>query len=161
MPRACARLFEHAARWHRLRVLHLANVAFPPAPSWDTFVFPVLPALAMLSVHNATNVPVRAVAALVCGPAGAPEVCSVRLVDCYVESIWGGRVRRRHVERAAAEVEVGRKGEEGDNGGGGVEVEERELRIRIRRVRAVVVCEAVNERIEGGDRVLDGITILE
>jgi hypothetical protein len=77
------------------------------------------------------------VAALLCSE-GMDNLEEVRLVDTYIESIWGWRIRRSNIEVAAAEL----IGEEG-----------------IERVRRLVVCEGKTERIMGGDR-LDGMGIL-
>jgi hypothetical protein len=147
VPNACAHLFARAARWTHLRALHLTSVVFPP-PS-QLFAFPAFPALETLYIGRATCFPVRPVAVLVCAPgAAAMALRNVRLVDCYVESIWGGRVRRRDIEGVAAE--------QWEADGGSKDAGE-----RVRRVRQIVVCEALTERIEGGDRVVDGMTILE
>lgn len=77
------------------------------------------------------------------------KLSHVGLEDCYVESIWGERVRRSHLERAALELNVE-----------GYEIERGE------RVRTIVVCSAMYERIEGGDRVTlrgdgQGVALLE
>lgn len=63
----------------------------------------------------------------------------VRLVDAYSGSIWGLRIRRSDVERAAVLMSpgVGVLGEE----------------LIISRIRKLVTCERVTERIFGGDRV--------
>ncbi len=73
---------------------------------------------------------------MVCIP-GQENLESVRLVDAYMESIWGPRIRRGDVERAAVGLGRGK-----DN--------EQEL---VERVRKLVRCEAKTERIMGGDRV--------
>ncbi|KAI0037062.1 hypothetical protein K488DRAFT_81557 [Vararia minispora EC-137] len=150
VPAACTNLFARAARWTQLRSLHLANIAFPPPQ--ELFAFPALRALEELYIGQATFFPVPALAVLVCTQ-DMGVLRSVRLVDCYVESIWGGRVRRGLIERVAAiwwETD-------------GVDYAKcaREAGERVRRVRETVMCEARTERIEGGDRVADGMLILE
>lgn len=113
---------------------------------------------------------------------------SVRLVDCYVESIWGSRVRRSDVERAACELPLfasestslssashphsvvpGNKVSYSFDSGIGLEEEDytevearRRRRDRVEEVRRIVTCEAVTERIMGGDRVeAEGRMMLE
>lgn len=80
---------------------------------------------------------------MVCIP-GQDNLESVRLVDAYRESIWGPRIRRGDVERAAVGLGLG-KGTEEDI---------------VARVRKLVRCEARTERIMGGDRV-EGLSTLE
>lgn len=162
-----------------------------------------MPKLKRLYIGQATFVPLGALAAWICdGDAFANidvegvdstrrerELESVRLVDCYVESIWGSRVRRSDVERAACELPLfasessflssashPRSGVSGnkvsysfDSGIGlededNTEVEARKRRRdrAVERVRRVVTCEAVTERIMGGDRVeAEGRMMLE
>jgi hypothetical protein len=83
------------------------------------------------------------------------SLTSVRLVDCYVESIWGPRLRRADLERAVLEAQCGGNSliGEGERGGGRYDAE-------LDRVRAVVRCEALTERIIGGDRA-DGLGVFE
>ncbi|VDB85135.1 unnamed protein product [Peniophora sp. CBMAI 1063] len=155
VPDACTRVFAHAVHWSSLRTLFLSNVAFPssrspdmspssspptsiftsPAPVvQEIFAFPVMPALERMDLRNATFLPIKALAKLVCDDR-TQRLSHVGLQDCYVESIWGERVRRSHLERITQEFEGGRQPE------------------RIGRVRVIVVCSAMYERIEGGDRV--------
>jgi len=69
----------------------------------------------------------------------------VRLVDCYVESIWGLHLRRADLERAMGQVQcsgISLVGEDERNGG-------RHYDAALDRIRTVVRCEALNERIIG------------
>lgn len=107
-----------------------------------------MPALERMILRNATFLPVKALAKLVCTDT-MERLSHVELQDCYVESIWGERVRRSHVERAALELIAGDERPES-----------------IDRVRTAVVCSAMYERIEGGDRVTlrgdgQGVALLE
>lgn len=68
---------------------------------------------------------------------------SVRLVDTYRESIWGPRIRRSDLERAALSFQIDLQPED-----------------RVRRIRQIVKCEALTERIMGGDRV-EGLSSLD
>lgn len=161
-----------------------------------------------LYIGQATFVPLGALAAWICDSgcfsdldvesldrtrrekdATVGELESVRLVDCYVESIWGSRVRRSDVERAACElplfasesssfssashphsIVLGNKVSYSFDSGIGLEEEDHtEVEARRRRrdravekVRRIVTCEAVTERIMGGDRVeAEGRMMLE
>lgn len=78
---------------------------------------------------------------MICLP-GQDSLELVRLVDAYSESIWGPRIRRRDIEKAALALETGSQEEV------------------IAKVRRLVKCEAMNERIMGGDRV-EGPSILD
>jgi len=144
-------LFARFRMWTGLRDLHLANIAFPQLPVGDAAgLFPTLPALRTLYLGQATLVPVVPLAGLVCDPQ-MHSLTIVRLVDCYVESIWGPRLRRADLERAVlqaqcSEISLVTGGEHHD--------------MALGRIRAVVWCEALTERIIGGDRA-DGIGVFE
>jgi hypothetical protein len=66
----------------------------------------------------------------------------VRLVDAYSESIWGPRLRRSDVEKAAETL-----------------CHTDDQNAVIARIKMVVTCEKKTERIMGGDRV-EGTHIL-
>ena len=81
----------------------------------------------------------------------------VRLVDCYVESIWGPRVRRADLERVVVQAQVQDGGiplvgDDAQCGGYNDTV--------LDRIRTIVRCEALTERIIGGDRA-DGLGVFE
>ena len=89
---------------------------------------------------QATLVPVVPLAHLI----RDPEMKS-RLVGCYVESIWGRRIRRAVLERAAVQPQCG--------GASKLSVgEDERCDMALDRVRTVVRCEALAEGIMGGDR---------
>jgi hypothetical protein len=68
----------------------------------------------------------------------------IRLVDAYEESIWGRRMRRADIEKAAlSQMEATRDPE-----------------YILARIRSIVRCEAMHERIMGGDRS-EGLVVLE
>ena len=82
----------------------------------------------------------------------------VRLVDCYVESIWGPRVRRADLERVVVQAQHGGiplalDGDDVRRGGGHCDTV-------LDRIRTIVRCEALTERIIGGDRA-DGLGVFE
>jgi len=145
-------LFAHFRTWTTLKDLHLSNIAFPG----DTKgVFPILPTLHTLYIGRATLVPVSPLARLLCDPQMS-LLTTVGLVDCYVESIWGPRLRWVDLEQAVVEIHIPR-GELSDE-----EAEQTRRRSAkiLDRIRAVVRCEALTERIIGGDRV-DGFGVFE
>lgn len=145
-------LFVHFSAWTRLQNLHLSNIAFPG----DTKgLFPILPTLRTLYIGQATLVPVAPLACFLCDPQMS-LLTTVRLVDCYVESIWGPRLRRVDLEHAVVEIHTprGKLLEEGAE-----QCRRRSAKI-LDRIRTVVRCEALTERIIGGDRV-DGLGVFE
>ena len=109
----------------------------PPKP-----LLPQLPSLRTLYLGQATLVNPNSIAAMVCL---SKQECleSVRLVDTYRESIWGPRIRRSDLERAALSFQIDLQPED-----------------RVRRIRQIVKCEALTERIMGGDRV-EGLSSLD
>lgn len=138
-------LFKHFRTWTRLRDLHLSNIAFPG----DTKgLFPILHTLRTLYIGRATLVPVVPLARLLCDPQMS-LFTTVRLVDCYVESIWGPRLRRVGLEHVVVETHIYR-GELFDED---AEQSRRRSAKMLDRIRTVVRCEALTERIIGGDRV--------
>lgn len=149
-------LFGRFRAWTRLRDLHLSNIAFPRETEG---LFPALPTLRTLHLGQATLVPVVPLACFVCDPR-MNSLKIVRLVDCYVESIWGPRVRRADLERAVVQARRGdgipSVGEDGRRWGGlGGQHD-----TLLERIRTIVRCEALTERIIGGDRA-DGLGVFE
>jgi hypothetical protein len=144
-------LFGHFRTWTRLQDLYLSNIAFPG----DTKgLFPILPTLRTLYIGRATLVPVTPLVHLLCDPQMS-LLTTVRLVDCYVESIWGPRLRRVDLEHAVVQFQIppGELLAEPSTG-------RRRCAKILDRIRTVVRCEALTERIIGGDRV-DGLGIFE
>lgn len=135
--------------------MHLANIAFPR----DTEgLFPTLPTLRTLYLGQATLFPVVPLAGFLCDPQ-MKSLKVVRLVDCYVESIWGPRVRRADLERVVAVQVQGLQH-------GGIPLVGDDARCGghydtvLDRIRTIVRCEALTERIVGGDRA-DGLGVFE
>ena len=87
------------------------------------------------------------------GNSGLKEI---RLVDAYQESIWQERIRRKDLETVAMEVAAS-----------GVRIDswyhastgEIDSDAVLGRIRKIVSCEALTERIVGGDRA-EGMTTL-
>ena len=152
MPTATLFLFGAMAVWTNIEQLTLTNIAFPSdIPTiGDSTVgiaqrersFPLLPSLRVLYIGQATLFMPSAIAHMLFTP-GQERLEQVRLVDTYKESIWGSRVRRRDVEKAALSLQLDLSPEA---------IKE--------RVKKVVKCEAKTERIMGGDRV-EGMNVLE
>jgi hypothetical protein len=137
-------LFARFRMWTKLQDLHLSNIAFPRD---TTEFFPSIPTLRKLYLGQATLVPIVPLACLLCDPQ-MKSLIIVRLVDCYVESIWGPRLRRADLERAVVQAHLA------DEKFGG------HYDTVLDRIRTVVRCEALTERIIGGDRV-ERLGILE
>ncbi|KAI0267278.1 hypothetical protein BC834DRAFT_69501 [Gloeopeniophorella convolvens] len=135
-------LFKRFQSWTRLQDLHLSNISFPKDIEG---LFPPLPTLRSLYLGQATLVPVVPLArALIDPQMGA--LTTVRLVDCYVESIWGPRLRRRDLERAVTRLCTG------NTPLANLERDDARSAPALHRVGAIVRCEARTERIIGGDR---------
>jgi len=76
----------------------------------------------------------------------------IRLVDAYKECIWQERIRRRDLETVAMEVASSDSWYHAPSG----EIDSDRV---LRRIRKIVACEALTERIMGGDRA-EGMTTL-
>ena len=145
-------LFTRFRAWTRLQNLHLSNIAFPE----DTKeLFPILPTLRTLYIGRATLVPVAPLARLLCDPQMS-LLTAVRLVDCYVESIWGPRLRRVDLEHVMVDILIPTDELLEEE----VEQSRRRSTETLDRIRTVVRCEALTERIIGGDRG-DGLGVFE
>lgn len=136
--------------WTNIHHITITNLSFPSDDlglhtsfSYDKPLLPALPTLRTLYLGQATLLRPGAVAAMISIP-GQDNLESIRLVDAYKESIWGPRIRRGDVERAAMGLGIGIGNK-------------KEL---IERVRKLVRCEARTERIMGGDRV-EGLASLD
>lgn len=148
VPTAAFYLFRAIRTWTRIVHITITSVSFPSDElglhgplAHDMPLLPVIPTLRTLSLGQATLLPPGSVAAMICLP-GQDSLELVRLVDAYSESIWGSRIRRRDVERAAVALIKGAP---------------EDIIVKVRRL---VRCEAKTERIMGGDRV-EGLQVLE
>ncbi|KAH9941529.1 hypothetical protein B0H21DRAFT_752328 [Amylocystis lapponica] len=148
VPAATFYLFRAVRAWAHVEHITLTNLSFPSddlglhGPLLSSApLLPLIPSLRTLYLGQATFLPPSAVALMVCHP---DQRCLelVRLVDAYGESIWGQRIRRKDVEKAAGSLNV------------------RKRDALVAQVRRLVRCEAKTERIMGGDRV-EGLLILE
>ena len=73
-----------------------------------------------------------------------PALEQIRLVDAYLGSIWGSRVRTDDVQRSLGDMSS-------DKVLG--YTEEDDLRLRSERLSSILKCEGKTERIIGGDRM--------
>jgi hypothetical protein len=87
------------------------------------------------------------------GDSGLGEI---RLVDAYKESIWQERIRRRDLETVAMEVASSDTPVDSCYHAPTGEIDSEAL---LGRIREIVSCEALTERIMGGDRA-GGMTTL-
>ncbi|KAK7683084.1 hypothetical protein QCA50_013757 [Cerrena zonata] len=142
VPTATHHLFKAIGTWTAIEHITLTNLSFPP----DYLGIPIpisppkpllsrLPSLRTLYLGQATLVNPETIAAMIC-LSEQESLESVRLVDVYRESIWGPRIRRSDLERAALSFQTDMPPD-----------------TRIQRIRRIVKCEGLTERIMGGDRV--------
>ena len=107
------------------------------------------------------------VAQIACSPA-LPALSRFRVVDAYMGSIWGHRVRMVDVERAIVNITFAEFSHEfpatlhtpllQQAFGFGLDADVHDaaspvLQDRLRRARGIVSCEAKTERLMGGDRM--------
>ncbi|PFH51143.1 hypothetical protein AMATHDRAFT_143252 [Amanita thiersii Skay4041] len=132
----------------------------------DDFRFPIIPSLRALILGQATFLSPSIIASYVlmagklhkerCADVNAEtgDIEQIHLVDAYKESIWGLRLRRSDIEKAVATHVTVRAMDEDEV------VMEHSIKTGIELVRRLVVCEGKTERIMGGDRVMDHISLL-
>jgi len=136
------RLCRIFGTWSNIQDITVTNITFSSEISGvDDSVTPLLPeipGLRSLYVGQATFLSAGSVAALFCVNRMA-SLEKVRLVDAYCESIWGSRIRRTDIEKAAQTIMFPQ----------GVALYEDVLS----RIRKLLTCEKKTERIIGGDRV--------
>ncbi|CAL1709300.1 unnamed protein product [Somion occarium] len=149
VPTAAHHLFKAIATWSAIEHIVLTNLSFPPEylgipvpTSPPKPLLPPLSSLRTLYLGQATFVNPNTIAATVCLP-DQHNLESVHLVDTYRESIWGPRIRRSDLEHASLTFQI-----------------EMPPDARIARIRQIVKCEALTERIMGGDRV-EGLLTLD
>jgi hypothetical protein len=108
-------------------------------------LLPEIPGLRTLYVGQATFLSAGSVAAIFCVNRMA-SLERVRLVDAYCESIWGSRIRRSDIEKAAQIIILPQDVVQYE----GV----------LSRIRKLLTCEKKTERIIGGDRVEGSIFLV-
>lgn len=140
-----SRLCRIFGTWSNIQDITVTNITFSVDP--DNLVMPLLPeipGLRTLYVGQATFLSAGSVAAIFCINR-MPSLERVRLVDAYCESIWGSRIRRSDIEKAAQTIIFPQ--------------DEVQYEGVLSRIRKLLTCEKKTERIIGGDRV-DGSIFL-
>ncbi|KAI0088307.1 hypothetical protein BDY19DRAFT_1008582 [Irpex rosettiformis] len=160
VPTATHHLFRAISTWAFVETVTLTNIAFPSpsephddrqSPIDNDPLLPLLPRLRCLYLGQATFLSPSTIAMIACQDLDRPHDRSsscleeIRLVDAYQESIWSKRLRRTDIEKAALALPLSKIY--------GADVV-------LDRIRGLVRCEAMNERIMGGDRS-EGLVVLE
>ncbi|KAF9242285.1 hypothetical protein BU15DRAFT_44183 [Melanogaster broomeanus] len=138
-------LFKQFTSWSELREIKVTNISFRTGSDPQGTFPPLiedLPSLRTLYIGQATFLHPQSVAGMFC-QGRMMKMGQVRLVDAYSESIWGPRLRRSDVEKAARTL-----------------CDTAEQDAVVARIKRVVTCEKKTERIMGGDRV-EGSHILD
>ncbi|KAI0826086.1 hypothetical protein BC629DRAFT_1668235 [Irpex lacteus] len=158
VPTACFHLFRAISTWTLVEEVTLTNIAFfsdsdgsQPPSTENGLLFPSLPRLQCLYLGQATFLSPSRIAMMAIhslnryheGSLSCTEY--IRLVDAYQESIWGPRLRRTDIEKAALALPI---------------CETYGAEVVLEHIRSSVRCEAMNDRIMGGDRS-EGLTVLE
>jgi len=146
MARRLCRIF---GTWSNIQHITVTNITFScefaGADGPATPLLPEIPGLRTLYVGQATCLSAGSVAALFCVNRMA-SLERVRLVDTYCESIWGPRVRRSDVEKAAHAIMFPQH--------------VLQYEAVLARIRELLTCEKKTERIIGGDRVEGSIFLI-
>ncbi|KIK44734.1 hypothetical protein CY34DRAFT_79321 [Suillus luteus UH-Slu-Lm8-n1] len=132
--------------WSNIQDITVTNITF--SVDSDNSMMPLLPeipGLRTLYVGQATFLSAGSVAAIFCVNRMA-SLERVRLVDAYCESIWGSRIRRSDIEKAAQIIMFPEDVVQYE----GV----------LSRIRKLLTCEKKTERIIGGDRVEGSIFLV-
>ncbi|KAG2134113.1 hypothetical protein DEU56DRAFT_738781 [Suillus clintonianus] len=137
--------------WSNIQDITVTNITFsselPGVDSDDsvTPLLPEIPGLRTLYVGQAIFLSPGSVAAIFCVNDMA-SLERVRLVDAYCDSIWGSRIRRSDIEKAAEIIMFPQDVVQSE----GV----------LSRIRKLLTCEMKTERIIGGDRVEGSIFLV-
>ncbi|EJD05328.1 uncharacterized protein FOMMEDRAFT_152625 [Fomitiporia mediterranea MF3/22] len=182
VPIAAMYLFKTMHGWSNLRHLKLTNLAFPQhlqeAPKYplaealgvsivkgsfgrtvasedtDTsnmknVTTPSMPYLQSIYLGQVTFLKPSEVVLIACS-SELTSLTSLRVIDAYQESIWGPRVRIADVERALMSLfQMPDQGRNSDS----FDVHHVNYRKYIERVRMIVFCGSLTERLMGGDRM--------
>jgi hypothetical protein len=120
--------------WSRIRYLTLTHISFPQD---QAYIIPPIPSLVTMHIGQVTHLHPLSIAKFSVEPQNA-ILERVTLIDAYVGSIWGPRVRRSDILKAIQVHLVG-QGEE-------------TIQFAEDKIREIVVCLKQTERITGGDR---------
>lgn len=118
--------------------------------------FPSLPSLRTIYFGQVVFLNPAVIVDIVLNHIHVELLTSLRLVDAYQDSIWGPRVRGSDIENAAIQRMVpGRSLLPGPPLAELTFEEEKLVWDTLQRIRAVVTCDGLTERIIGGDRASD------
>ncbi|KAG2130127.1 hypothetical protein BD769DRAFT_651582 [Suillus cothurnatus] len=141
-----SRLCRIFGTWSNIQDITVTNITFSVDQDNSAIpLFPEIPGLRTLYVGQATFLSPGSVAAIFCVNR-MPNLERVRLVDAYCESIWGSRIRRSDIEKAAQIIMFSQ--------------DEAQYEGVLLRIRKLLTCEKKTERITGGDRVEGGIFLV-
>lgn len=145
------RLCRIFGTWSNIQDITVTNIAFSSeflgVDESATPLLPEIPGLRTLYVGQATFLSAGSVAALFCVNRMA-SLERVRLVDAYCESIWGSRIRRSDIEKAAQTIMFPQLRDVVQYEG------------VLSRIQNLLTCEKKTERIVGGDRVEGSIFLV-
>ncbi|KAG1807497.1 uncharacterized protein BJ212DRAFT_749570 [Suillus subaureus] len=140
-----SRLCRIFGTWSNIQDITVTNITFSVDPDNSVPLLPEIPGLRTLYVGQATFLSAGSVAAIFCINR-MPSLERVRLVDTYCESIWGSRIRRSDIEKAAQIIMLPQ--------------DEVQYGCVLLRIRKLLTCEKKTERIIGGDRVEGSIFLV-
>ncbi|KAF8352042.1 hypothetical protein F5887DRAFT_933695 [Amanita rubescens] len=143
VPRVLPQLFRALSTYTYLSHLELTHLSFDTTD--QSLKLPFTPSLREVYLGQATFVSPSMIATYLLS-SDARTLQQVRLVDTYIKSIWGLRLRRSDIERAiVAHVRTL------TDAPYTIADDDRAIEL----VRSLVVCEGMNERIIGGDRATE------
>lgn len=141
-----SRLCRIFGTWSNIQDITVTNITFSVDPDGSVMpLLPEIPSLRTLYVGQATFLNAGSVAAIFCVNKMA-SLERVRLVDAYCESIWGSRIRRSDIEKAAQIIMLPQDAVQYES--------------VISRIRKLLTCEKKTERIIGGDWVEGSIFLV-
>ncbi|KAF8635739.1 hypothetical protein AX15_000355 [Amanita polypyramis BW_CC] len=148
VPRVIPLLFRALKTYTYLSYVELTHLSFDTLEQDLALSFG--PSVQEVCIGQATFLSPSMIATYILSP-GAERLQRVRLVDTYIESIWGLRLRRSDVERAAVALFGSPTNTSSD---------EQAKNQATDLVRRLVLCEGRTERIVGGDRVTDNAVLI-
>ncbi|KAF8895904.1 hypothetical protein CPB84DRAFT_1782161 [Gymnopilus junonius] len=151
VPQAICPLFRALATYTNLAYLELTHLAMPP----DSL--PTIPSLRELHLGQVVFLKPLTIANFVLDP-GMNKLERVDLVDAYKASIWGYRIRRSDIEKAATHGDDSIPLDSPNNSP--TQTEKPTTAGNLDVIRKVVVCKARTECIMGGDRVEENAILL-
>ncbi|KAF9476052.1 hypothetical protein BDN70DRAFT_882883 [Pholiota conissans] len=142
IPQAKACLFRALSEYTNLVYLKLTHISLFPVVG-EMNHLPIIPSLRTFYLCQVIHLNPASIAALIFDP-NSENLEKLYLIDAYLESIWGPRLRRSDVEKAAVKLIP-----TADNVGHPAVLDENTRS----RIHQIITCMAQTERIMGGDRV--------